>query len=236
MNPIYSCFYKKQPISIHDILPKYDKGCFVTFLNPYSVEIAKDYLFLYEKADYICSDGILPIIINKLCKKNRSQRISFDMTSLAPMVFRQLSEDQHSVYFIGSTTENIRAFVGNVKKEYPHLKIAGFNNGFLAEKDKMRVCNEILAKNPSTIVIGMGTPMQDKFAYDIRNMGYNGNIYTCGGFFHQSVNDINYYPKYIDKWNLRWLYRIYKEKYVLKRVLLYYPRFSIKYLISLLSH
>ena len=177
MNTIYRCFYEKQPISVRDVLPRYDQGRFVTFLNPYSVEIAKDYLYIYEKADYICSDGILPIMINKLCKRNRTHRISFDMTSLAPMVFRQLSEDQQTVYFIGTTTENIQAFVSNVKREYPQLKIEGFNNGFLSDEDKKRVCDEILAQNPSTIVIGMGTPLQDKLAYDIRSIGYNGNIY-----------------------------------------------------------
>ena len=246
MNPIYDFFYGKQPLSIHNVLPRYDNGHFVTFLNPYSTEIAKDYLYLYEKADYICSDGILPIIINKLCNKNRTQRISFDMTSLAPIIFKKLSEDQQSVYFIGSTTENIEAFIRNIMIEYPQLMISGFNDGYLTEEDKIRVYDDILCKKPSTIVIGMGTPLQDKLAYDIRCMGYDGNIYTsysadlgntnytCGGFFHQSVNSVHYYPKYIDRLNLRWLYRIYKEKYILKRILLYYPKFVFNYLFYLI--
>ena len=234
MNPIYGYFYEKQPPSINSVLPRYDNGYFVTFLNPYSTEIAKDYLYLYEKADYICSDGILPIVINKLCKKNRTQRMSFDMTSLAPIIFRKLSNDQQSVYFIGSTTENIEAFIRNIMTEYPQLIISGFINGYLTDEDKIRVYDDILCKKPSTIVIGMGTPLQDKLAYDIRRIGYDGNIYTCGGFFHQTANSAQYYPKCIDRLNLRWLYRMYKEKYVLKRVLLYYPIFIVRYLIYLI--
>lgn len=233
MNPIYSYFYRKQPLSIMHVLPKYGMRHFVTFLNPYSAEIAKEHLYLYKNADYICSDGILPVLINKLCRKNRTQRISFDMTSLAPIIFRKLSIDRQSIFFIGSTNDNIGAFVENVTKEYPNLNILGYHSGYFQKNEECELLKMILEMNPSTIVIGMGTPLQDKLAYDIYKIGYIGNIYTCGGFIHQTVNGISYYPKYINQFNLRWLYRIYKEKYILKRVLLYYPKFTFNYLLSL---
>ena len=54
--------------------------------------------------------------------------------------------------------------------------------------------------------------MQEQFALDLKSRGYNGIVFTCGGFLHQSANDINYYPEWINKYNLRAFYRIVKEK------------------------
>ena len=231
----YKYFYNKQPFSIECVLPQYNDKKFVTFFNPYSAEIAKCYLNIYTRADYICSDGFLPILLNILCKKNKSCRISFDMTSLAPIVFNQLSKDNKSIFFVGTSPENIHAFVNIIKKEYPQLEISGYSDGYLDNEDKkMKVIETIINKNPSTILVGMGTPLQDMFACDLLDCGYRGNIYTCGGFFHQTVNSINYYPRYIDYLNLRWLYCIYKEKYILKRILSYYPKFIFNYLYYLI--
>lgn len=227
---IYGIFYTKQPSSVNSVLPRYDKRHYVTFLNPYSTEIAKNNLKFYAQADHICSDGILPIFLNKLCGKNKSMRISFDMTSLAPMVFNYLSKDNKTIYFVGTTKENIKAFVNLIKKEYPKLRILGYSDGYFDNSRRDKIIHTIISKQSSTVVIGMGTPIQDEFAYTLIEKGYVGNIYTCGGFFHQTVRTVEYYPKYVDQLNLRWLYRIYKEKNIFKRILLYYPGFVIRYL------
>ena len=42
--------------------------------------------------------------------------------------------------------------------------------------------------------------------------------FTCGGFIHQTANnEIEYYPLWIDRMNLRFVYRMYKEKHTRKR-------------------
>ena len=234
MRSIYSYFYAKQPETLNEVLPDYEHGKFVTFLNPYSAEIAKKHIQVYSSADYICSDGVLPILLNKVFRKNKTQRISFDMTSLAPHVFRQLSQDEKTVFFIGSTIQNITEFVRLIKSEYPSLNVSGYSDGYVANKLE-RVCWEIIEQNPSTVIVGMGTPLQDLFALKLKEMGYNGNVYTCGGFFHQTTQKIQYYPPIIDKLNLRWLYRIINEKYVLKRIVFYYPTFVLNYILFLFT-
>ena len=59
--------------------------------------------------------------------------------------------------------------------------------------------------------------MQEQFLIKVKRIGYQGIGFTCGGFIHQtSKNEIDYYPAWIDKINLRFIYRMYKEKHTRK--------------------
>jgi len=71
--------------------------------------------------------------------------------------------------------------------------------------------------NPDVVVVGMGALVQDRFAVLLRDLGCRSSIYTCGGFLHQTINRINYYPKWINRLHLRTLYRLIKEPYVWKQ-------------------
>ena len=77
------------------------------------------------------------------------------------------------------------------------------------------------------VICGLGTPKQDIFAQKLKlALGSQlKQIYTCGGFLHQTQDELHYYPKYIDILHLRWLYRAIKEPGVAKRLLTKYPFF-----------
>ena len=55
----------------------------------------------------------------------------------------------------------------------------------------------------------------------VKNAGYQGVGFTCGGFIHQtSQNEIDYYPAWVDKTNLRFVYRMWKEPHTRKRYMM----------------
>lgn len=58
----------------------------------------------------------------------------------------------------------------------------------------------------------MGSPLQEQFALDLKKSGYNGVVFTCGGFLHQTARGIKYYPEWVNKYNLRAFYRLFHEK------------------------
>ena len=84
-NLIYQIFYNKLPSSLEDILPTYELCKIVTCLNPYYMVMLKpeDY-HIYEEFDYICSDGMGPLKLNKLFGHEKSVRLSFVYTSEVP--------------------------------------------------------------------------------------------------------------------------------------------------------
>ncbi|MGE3623585.1 MAG: WecB/TagA/CpsF family glycosyltransferase, partial [Bdellovibrionales bacterium] len=56
--------------------------------------------------------------------------------------------------------------------------------------------------------------------------GYGGLAITCGGFFDQYLEGDKYYPDWVDTWNLRFAWRLYKEpRRLWKRYLIDYQFF-----------
>ena len=57
----------------------------------------------------------------------------------------------------------------------------------------------------------MGAPRQERFLLNLRESGWRGAGFTCGGFFDQVSGNGDYYPAWIDRLNLRFLYRLVRE-------------------------
>ncbi|WP_162996421.1 WecB/TagA/CpsF family glycosyltransferase [Mucilaginibacter celer] len=183
---------------------------------------------LFESFDYIAPDGILVVAILNLLKAVafKIKRFSCDMTSVVPYVFKIAIENKLSTFFLGTNASGIKESVKVFRKSFPKLKISGFRNGyFSSERERDEAILNIVKLKPDIIFVGMGTILQETMVLDLRKAGYEGAVYTCGGFLHQTKNEINFYPQFIDKLNLRFFYRIFKENGVLKRSIKTYPQF-----------
>lgn len=136
------------------------------------------------------------------------------MTSMAKDLFEYLNAPncKDTIYFIGSKQDEVASSVKQFKTNYPNMDIAGYRNGYFKNNiERIKVINDIIRLSPSFVIVGLGNPTQDIFTIDLKKAGYSGNIFTCGGFLHQSCRSLYYYPEWIDKHNLRWLYRFIKE-------------------------
>jgi len=204
-----------------------------TFLNPYSYLIARKNIATFSSFDNIYFDGI---VLSKLMNAigARQSRVSFDMTSLAPKVFQHASNEKQTVYFIGGEQGISEQAAKILRTEYPKLNIIGCRCGFFKdEKEKNLVIEEIVSTRPDIVICGMGTPHQENFILLLKESGWIGSGFTCGGFFHQTAKTgIKYYPFWFDKLNLRWLYRIIDEPKLLKRYSLHYPIFLIVFMLD----
>ncbi|WP_373733973.1 WecB/TagA/CpsF family glycosyltransferase [Bacteroides heparinolyticus] len=229
----YSLFNAKATNTIDLLMPSEKK--IVTFLNPYSISFINDHYELYAQFDYICSDGILPVIMNRIWGLKNFSRLSFDFTSLACNVFEEGIKNNLRFYFLGTDEQSINRFVDNIKQKYPTIAIAGWHNGYIQETEE-DILNSIIDTQPDITIVGMGTPYQDKVAIRLRKKGLKGAIYTCGGFFHQTAQKETYFPTIINKLHLRWLYRLIKEPHSRKRFFIHYPVFFFNYSIFLAKY
>jgi len=211
-------------------------GSITTFINPYSAYILYEYNLIKkicENFDYIFIDGIALVkAIQFKYKMNKLARVSFDMTSLAPIVFNLAQQSGKSVYFIGTKKTLIDKSIRNIKTAYPQLKIIGYRHGYFRDKEEYKsVVNMVRDINPDVVIAGMGTPLQELFLLDLRDSGWLGAGFTCGGFLEQTaIAGIKYYPDLLNKLHLRWLYRLYKEpRRLFKRYFYIYPKFFLKF-------
>lgn len=193
-----------------------DRTCEInTCVNPYSYHIVRKNLELYSQFNNIFVDGMTMCWWISLLWGHRIRRLSFDMSGIAVDLFSRLNnkECKESIYFIGSTQENIDKTVNQFCSGYPNMKIAGFRNGYFRNHiDRHQSIEEIISLNPTFVAVGMGSPLQEQYVLDLKRAGYKGVAFTCGGFLHQSTDRLNYYPNWINKYNLRVVYRLFHEK------------------------
>ncbi len=189
------------------------KGTINTCINPFSYHLVRKHKDLYDSMDGLYVDGMLMCKLIKLMWGRKIPRLSFDMSGLAVDLFDRLNHSRETVYFIGARQEELEDTVKQICKEYPGINVAGYRNGYFNSSDeRQRAIDAIVELNPDFVIVGMGSPLQEKFCIDLKNAGYKGIAFTCGGFLHQTAKGINYYPAWINKYNLRAFYRLFHEK------------------------
>ena len=217
------------------ILPKmnsefsFQENKLYTFLNPYSYLMARNQLDIIRPIDIIHADGIVLSFLFSLFRIKKISRYSFDMTSVARIIFELSEEKNYSIVIIGTEPDVIDNAIQNILKEYK-LNIIEYRDGFFkSEEERINYQKHIAKLNPDILIVGMGVIRQESFLLEMRKKGWGKTGFTCGGFLHQSAVSINYYPRIINKLHLRWLYRILKEPKLIKRYTIDYFKFLIRF-------
>ncbi|WP_278560602.1 WecB/TagA/CpsF family glycosyltransferase [Phocaeicola plebeius] len=210
------------------------QGKIYTFLNPVSYLTALDNKKLFEQFDGIFADGSILVAAIKLLYGKSITRRSFDMTSLAPQLLSYAEQNKKTIYIVASKQEQVEKAVGIFKERYPNLQISGYRNGYFTSDSEMdKEAKYITEINPDFLIVGMGALMQEQFLLKVKLAGFKGIGFTCGGFIHQTSKDeIEYYPVWADKLNLRFIYRMYKEKHTRKRYLQAAFLFPIRFILE----
>lgn len=229
LSPLVTKVLSTENLSLKDIFAS--KGKIYTFLNPVSYLTALDNKGIFGLFDGIFADGSILVSAIKLMYGRSVTRRSFDMTSLAPQLLEYAEANAKTVYIVASQQEQVQKAIGIFRERYPKLSVAGYRNGyFTSETEQNEEARHITKINPDFLIVGMGVLMQERFLLKVKEAGYKGIGFTCGGFIHQtSKNEIDYYPAWINRTNLRFVYRIVKEKHTrmryLKAALLFPARF-----------
>lgn len=219
MDTLTKIIIKTEGAIFKDIIS--EKGKIYTFLNPVSYLSAIDNKELFSKFDGIFADGSLLVSAIKLVYGTSVTRRSFDMTSIAPELLGCVENSGKTVYIVASKQKQVERAVEIFRERYPKLNIAGFRNGYFSSESEMDIeARKIAELNPDFVIVGMGILMQERFLLKVKEAGFKGIGFTCGGFIHQTAkNEIDYYPDWVDRTNLRFVYRMYKEPHTRKRYL-----------------
>lgn len=210
----------------------------VSFLNPYSYLVIRGNADIANGIDVWAFDGKAMEIAFGAAGLGRFRRASFDFTSLADPFFAAVRDQGRSLFLLGSTPDVVDKFASVVRERHPGISIIGVRSGYFdGEADYRNVIAEIASKNPDTLVCGMGALKQERLIMDLRAAGWRGFGITCGGFMHQTASSGgDYYPPLFDKLNLRFIYRMIDEPKLIKRYLLHYPMFVVKFIADCVAH
>lgn len=218
---------------VHELLfsKPADAGLIVTFVNPHACYLSRkhpDYLDLLAAHDVVACDGIGMVKAARASGCTDLQRESFDFTSLAGSVMEAAVEIGLSIGLVGGKPGVTEQVARILKERYPGLNIAACFSGYgqdPAEARQFFIRNEV-----DLVVCGMGAPRQEGCLVSLVDEGWVGTGFTCGGFFDQIITGKSYYPDWVDRFNIRFLYRLFKEpKRLWRRYLVEYRVFMGRY-------
>jgi N-acetylglucosaminyldiphosphoundecaprenol N-acetyl-beta-D-mannosaminyltransferase len=200
----------------------------ITFANPYTLYLGEkdsDFRRLLRNFDMVLVDGIaLVYAIQKICHI-KLERISFDSSSLALHIFEAARRCGWSVILVGGRDSVAEGAAAQIVRYYPGLHVVACFDGY---QPIPNLVEHIRCFGRSLVICGMGPNNQEHFLVSLQESGWEGVGISCGGYFDQLQNGISYYPKWVNRLNLRWLYRLVSEPGRLwRRYFVIYPASAI---------
>ena len=194
-----------------------NKKTFVITANPETLMIGQENEKFDEilKSDktIIVPDGIGVVKAANMLGHNIQERITGVET--VEKLFEILNKTGKSVYLLGAKQEVLEQFVLRTREKYPNLQLAGYQNGYV--KDKDAVFEEIVKLQPDAVLVALGIPSQEILIYKYLDRFEKGIFIGVGGSFDVLSGMKKRAPKIFIKLNLEWLYRIASEPKRIKR-------------------
>jgi len=177
-----------------------------------------------DKTSIIIPDGVGTVIASQLLKEPVAEKIAGIDVVREVLIKANLQEK--SIYLLGAKEEILKKCVENIKLEFPKLKVAGFHNGFFDLNNCNDIIEDIKACEPWAIFVAMGSPRQEIFIKKVMD-NLNTHIFMgVGGVFDIFAGELKRAPKWMLSLGLEWLYRVIKEPFRIKRLIVI-PKFLI---------
>ncbi len=162
-------------------------------------------------ADLIHADGMpLEFASRFLSGKPLPERVA--TTDLVYEVAELAETRGTSFYFIGATSRIIERAVAHLRWLYPRLNIVGYRDGYFGKDQEAEAVAEIDRLEPDILWVGLGVPMEQRFAIRNRDrLRRVGLIKTAGGLFDFVSGHRSRAPDWMQAAGLEWAYRVYLE-------------------------
>ena len=185
----------------------------IFFLNANNFVIASKnakYKAILKKATLVLNDGIGLKIASLFTKVLLKENLNG--TDLIPEFIEKAVAKKQRIYLLGGQQETIEQTYKNLLAKYPAIIICGFKNGYFSKEEELQIINEINQQKADILLVGMGTPKQEEWI--AQNKELFPSVKICigvGGFFDFVSETVKRAPVWMRKIGLEWLFRTIKE-------------------------
>ncbi len=116
----------------------------------------------------------------------------------------------HSVYLLGSEPGVTDEAATRLRRAYPDLEVAGFHHGYfeLGSAHDERVIEDINAKRPDIVLVGMGSPKQELWVQQNAHRLDTDVLWTVGALFDYVSGRVPRAPAWLADNGLEWIFRL----------------------------
>jgi N-acetylglucosaminyldiphosphoundecaprenol N-acetyl-beta-D-mannosaminyltransferase len=181
-----------------------------------------------HQADLIVPDGAGVVFYLWLRRKKQRRCPGIE---LAAQLIEQLGHEgnpQPIVLF--GAAPGVAEQAGNQwRSRFPHLTIHT-QHGYLTDAEKEAFADQLTNLNPALVLVGLGVPRQEYWIADHRDRCPQATWIGVGGSFDIWAGTKQRAPRWLRDKHLEWLYRLYKEPWRWRRMLVL-PHFALRSLL-----
>lgn len=157
----------------------------------------------------INADGASVVLASKFLKKELPERVAG--IDLMEELISLSAQKGYKVYFLGAKQEVVEETAKVLKGKYSDLEVVGIRNGYFKEEDWLSVCDEIKEANPDFVFVGITSPLKEYIVDFMQKQGLPFVFMGVGGSFDVISGKIPRAPKWMQRCNLEWLFRVIQE-------------------------
>lgn len=136
----------------------------------------------------------------------------FNLTDYGYEYIKFCNDFNLKIFLLGNTDSILRKTYENLISKFPNLKIAGIKNGFSDVEDQNLVEN-INNSGTDILLVGMGTPKQEKWIYANKDKLNCKVIHAVGDLFTLFAGEKIRGPLFLRKIGFEWLFRLIKNPF-----------------------
>lgn len=201
----------------------------VFFTNVHSIYLARRDAELQRylsQADLVLPDGSGLALAGEVL--NMPIQANLNGTDFTPKVCQMAEVGDWSVYLLGARERVVKNCYENMERQFPHLDLVGYHNGYFSDDEEKRIIQEINELEPDILLVALGSPLQEKWV--ARNAPWiNAHVcFAVGGFFDFWSNEVDRAPSWMRDLGIEWLYRFFQQpSQKWDRILIEIPEFLL---------
>jgi len=179
---------------------------------------------IVRRCEIVNADGASMVMAAKILGVDIEERVAgvdlmWELCGLA-------ERNGHSIYLLGAQPEVVDKAADVLSSHYPALRISGLHDGYFSEQQFDSVISEVSSASPDIVFVGITSPKKELLIERFRKAGVVGVFVGVGGSFDVVSGKIARAPRWVQKANLEWFFRMTKEpKRLLRRYVVGNARF-----------
>jgi len=124
----------------------------------------------------------------------------------------------YRLYLLGAAPGVAERAAQNLLACYPNAQIVGVQHGYFTSADEPAIVAQVAAAQPDVLLVGMGMPRQEKWAWRHRQQLGASVMIGVGGSFDVYGGVVKRAPKWLQRIGGEWLWRLIQDPRKIKKV------------------
>ena len=155
------------------------------------------------------ADGASVVLASKFLNKPLPERVAG--VDLMLRLIELSAAKGYSVYLLGGKQTVVEKTVTVLKNKHHGLNIVGFHNGYFSKSDWPIISKQINEKKPDFVFVGITSPLKEYLIEYFQDENNKSVFMGVGGSFDVISGNIKRAPRWMQKSNLEWLFRVIQE-------------------------